>query len=525
MSSLALITKSKAMRLLATQATDGIRRFKKPDDGGFLGAIIKVGRDLIGGLWDGVNMLLSWLPGAATLIWGGIVQATNEIINFDFNTTDEAIDKSIQAFQDRWYEQLGETLGGLVGWSIGGLLPSLVLFKFNPVWGLSVLANVGEEMYDELVGEVSVLARMTAQAWIREQGLRLFMGARAYIKRMAEESDGSIIGDDIQAIADAFPWIKRAAKNWGEKGTKPWIIAREIEEKIESIGNSSLRSLVEGFWDNLGDSVVEAGFVVAGGIDSFLAEQQIAKNLARGKERVIEIAYNRKDLKTTVVFAGAEELIKPQIVAHMNNYFALQKKDVGALLGGEPLANTITSPGLPYMRIIFSNNKTKKVKQTHIDIHNIDRTKVDDWGDLKAACGGINGYMWGDYWVKALLPDNNTIGCFAASEQEGIDLIEGLLKFSLSGDKEDNILWSRGGNIKKGSTKKYDSTYKTPRRQYPYEVLIVNQQRILNEENGRANRSGIYEKREAILPLWTEEKPSNWAEKINEIFTTPGANS
>ena len=525
MSSLALITRSKAMRRVATQATDGIRRFKKPDDGGFLGAIIKVGRDLIGGLWDGVNMLLSWLPGAATLIWGGIVQATNEVLNFDFNTTDEAIDKSIQAFQDRWYEKLGETVGGLVGWSVGGLLPSLVLFKFNPVLALSVLENVGEEMYDELVGEVSELARMTVQAWAREQGLRLFMGARALIKRAANGEADTLAGDGLIALFSAFPGLRERARNWGEKGSKPWIIARKIEDKIESISNSKLKSFVEGFWDNLGDSVVEAGFVVAGGIDSFLAEQQIAKNLARGKEVVIEVAYNRKNIKETVVFAGAEELIKPQIVSHMNDYFALQKKDVGIMMGGEPIANTVTTPGLPYMRITFSNNEKKKVKPTYIDIHNIDRTKVDDWGDLKQACGGANGYMWGAYWVEALLPDNNTIGCFANSEKEGIDLVEALLKFSKSGDEPDKIFWTVKKTIKKGSTQKYDSTYKASRRQYPYEVMIVNQQRILNEENGRANRSGIYSKREAILPLWTPDKPDDWYEKINELFITPGPNA
>lgn len=525
MASLALITKSKAVRRISTKAKDGIRRFKKPDEGGFIGAIIKVGRDLVGGLWDGVNMLLSWLPGIVTFIWGGIVAEVNAVLNFDFNITDEAIDKSIQAFQDRWYEQLGETVGGLVGWSIGGLLPSLVLFKFNPVLALSVLEEVGEEMYDELLGEVSALARMTAQAWLREQGLRLFMGARALIKRAANGEADTLAGDGIIALFNAFPGLRQKAQEWGEKGAKPWIIARKIEDKIESIKNSHLKAFVEGFWDNLGDSVVEAGFVVAGGIDSFLAEQQIAKNLARGKERVIEVAYNRKNIKETVVFSGAEELIKPQIMSHMASYFELQKKDVGLILGGEPILSTITTPGLPYMRIFFSASESKKVKPTYIDIKNISRSKVDNWAELKAACGGSNGYMWGAFWVEALLPDNNTISCFGNTENEAEDMIDRLLKFSEAGDKPELIRWRRGGTLHKGSTKLYDSTYQKARRQYPWEVLIVNPQRILNEENGRANRSGIYKDNEALIPLWTATKPPDFAEKITELFRTPGANA
>jgi hypothetical protein len=36
-----------------------------------------------------------------------------------------------------------------------------------------------------------------------------------------------------------------------------------------------------------------------------------------------------------------------------------------------------------------------------------------------------------------------------------------------------------------GNLRNIGSTYKTPRRAYPFEVVIINQIAILNEENGK----------------------------------------
>jgi hypothetical protein len=202
----------------------------------------------------------------------------------------------------------------------------------------------------------------------------------------------------------------------------------------------------------------------------------------------------------------------------------MKRKDLGLLVGGEPIANTITTPGLPYMKFIFSADKNKKVKPTYIDIYNIDRTKVDNWNTLKMAVGGENGYMWGPYLIEAALPDNNIIRCFASSEDEGIDLLEQLSQFSKAEQDYEKVIWQSRHEIRKGTRKKYDSTYKTPRRAYPYEVVIVNQIAILNEENGKTTHTGTYTSNEAKIPLWGDKEPDNFKKQIQELFTTPGPN-
>ena len=523
MGALSILTRSKTARRIATGVSSGIRKFASPKAADLLSeGMLAIGR--VTG-WIVSTVLAPFLQWTATTIWAGLVGVGTFVMNFDFNTTDEDIEKMFEAFKLRWYGQLGDAVGGLMGWTVGGLIPGLVLFRFNPVMALYVLEQVGEEAYDELLGEITVLAQMTVSNWTREFGLRLFMGVRALIKRAAKGDVDTLAGEGILAILNAYPALVAKVAGWGEKGSKPWIISRKIEDKMEKIQNKYLKEFAENAWDNFGDSLIEAGFVVAMGIDSFIAQSKIQKDAVLGKQRVVQIAYDRKDPTDTVIFAGPEELVKTQIMSHMADYYSLQEKDVGLILGGEPILSTITTPGLPYMRIFFSASESKKVKPTYIDIKNISRSKVDNWAELKAACGGSKGYMWGSYWVEALLPDNNTISCFGNTENEAEEMIDRLLTFSEAGDKPELIRWRRGGTLHKGSTKLYDSTYKKARRQYPWEVLIVNPQRILNEENGRANRSGIYKDNEALIPLWTATKPPDFAEKITELFRTPGANA
>jgi hypothetical protein len=350
---------------------------------------------------------------------------------------------------------------------------------------LHVLQDVSEEAFDEITGELSALLQMGARQQMNKAAAHLFMGIRALIKRAANGDADPLLGGAIDLVFKAFPNVREAAKTWGNKGNKPWTIAGAIQDSIESLPEGNLKEFVEEFVDALGESCINAGYVVAGGVDNFIMEQKLAKRQQLGQERVVEVLLNRNDPSSKIIVAGPEEFIKQSLITQKNNYQMLKEKDLGLLVGGEPIANTITTPGLPYMKFIFSADKNKKVKPTYIDIYNIDRTKVDNWNTLKMAVGGENGYMWGPYLIEAALPDNNIIRCFASSEDEGIDLLEQLSQFSKAEQDYEKVIWQSRHEIRKGTRKKYESTYKTPRRAYPFEVVIINQIAILNEENGK----------------------------------------
>lgn len=486
--------------------------------------------DKLGGaLGDFANSItgtvIGWLNNINwTAIFGWFVGGIQFLFMFNWQTSDEELERAIAAAEVSWYGQLGETLGTAAGWFLCGVIPSLLIGTVNEAMMLHVLQDVSEEAFDEITGELNSLLQLGARQQMNKAASHLFMGLRALIKRAANGDADTLLGGAIDLVFNAFPNVREAAKTWGNKGNKPWTIAGAIQDSIESLPDGILKEFVEEFVDALGESCVEAGYVVAGGMDNFLMEQKIAKRQQLGQERVVEVLLNRNDPSSKIIVAGPEEFIKQSLITQKNNYQMLKEKDLGLLVGGEPIANTITTPGLPYMKFIFSSSKDKKTKPTYIDIYNIDRTKVDNWNTLKMACGGENGYWWGPYLVEVLLPDNNPIRCYARTEDEGIDLIEGLLQFSKAEQDYEKNIWNSKHEIKKGSRKKYDKSYRSPRQAYPWEVVIVNQMAILNEENGVATRSGIYTSNEAKIPLWRETKPDNFEKTIQELFTTPGAN-
>lgn len=483
--------------------------------------------DALGGILGSIsgdlqNLLSNMsITGIYSLFLGGALA----LYSFNWNTTDDEFEQAIKARELAWYGALGEFSGHTVGWFLCGVVPGLVIGTFNEAMMLRVLADVGEEMYDELTDDLWALLKMGATHQAQNFASRIFMGLRALVKRAANEqnTDGPL-GAALRMFFKRFPKIAETVKKWGEKGQKAWSFNSAINEWVESFPEGNLKEFLGEFLDGLGEACMEAGYVVAGGADSWIAQNKVQQLQIQGQQRVVDVLLNRADPESRIIVAGTEQQIIQTLISEKNNYQRMKRKDLGLLVGGEPIANTITTPGLPYMKFIFSADKNKKVKPTYIDIYNIDRTKVDNWNTLKMAVGGENGYMWGPYLIEAALPDNNIIRCFASSEDEGIDLLEQLSQFSKAEQDYEKVIWQSRHEIRKGTRKKYDSTYKTPRRAYPYEVVIVNQIAILNEENGKTTHKGTYTSNEAKIPLWGDKEPDNFKKQIQELFTTPGPN-
>lgn len=476
-------------------------------------AILKVG----GWLFDVGGWALS---GICSLSVSVFVSTVNYVINFDWNATDEQLAKQVLQKAGLVTTQIGGAIGNFAGFVFFGGLGTLVAYRFNVLLAVKVLWDVGEEALEELCANVSSITKNIAIALIQAQMVAAYSAIRWVLKTVWSNPNSPLTAIGTKIFGSGFT---EAVKNWGEKGSKPWTIAKFAENLIEALPDwleDPIEEMIEEFWD----AGQEALYIAAGDIDQYIGEQQIQKQVQNGPLEVVEVQPNREEPENKLVLAGPQELIKPAIVTALVTDQMIREKDLGLLVGGEPVASNITTPGLPWARIVFSASKTKKVKPTYIDIHNLDRTKWDNWEAIKLACGGPNGYMWGPYRVQAVLPDNTELLCFAATENEGIDLLEGFLRFTLAGEDPTKIVWEANHQMRKGSRVKYDSTYKRPRRQYPWEFTIVNPTRVLNEENGKANRSGIYKDRDAFIKLWPDIKPADFNEKITELFRTPGPN-
>lgn len=515
---------SLAIRLVTVDSDDGIRTIEGiepiaiPDNSeGILGIIGKAILNA-GGWLFGVG---SWaVSGLASLCVSVFIGSINYLINFNWNATDEELVQQLLSSTGMIGSQIGGAIGNFAGFLFFGSIGSLVAYRFNPLLRVKVLWDEGEEALDELCSNVSTITRNIALFLIQAQVVAAFAAIRWVLKTVLANPNSPLAAWGTKIFGSGFT---KAVKNWGEKGSKPWSFAKKTEDFLNTLPNW-LQDPIEEFMEEFWDAGQEALYIAAGDIDEYIAEQQIERTIRNGPFEAVEVMPNREDKELKLIFEGPQELLKPAIVQTLATHQMLEDYDIGLLVGGEPIANTITQPGLPYARLIFSSSKAKKTQQTYIEIHNIDRTKWDNWEKIKLACGGENGYWWGPYLVEVALTDNNIIRCFSRSEDEGIDFLEGLIQFSKAEQDEDKLLWQSRHEIKKGTRKKYNDTYKTPRQQFPWEFVIVNQMAVLNEGNGKSTHSGIYTTKQAVIPLWTEKKPDDFAERIQELFTTPGPN-
>jgi hypothetical protein len=519
--------KSPHIRTAATGAISGSRSIggdltEDEEEGGLLAplwnALLNIGRGIAGGLVKVGGFLLNTLMGGFRFTWTALVaqlqSASMFLWNFNFNATDTELDATYANFLTILGGQLGGTIGNAIGWLTCGAVPGLVLMKFNKVLAARVLAEVGEEALDELVGNLRVLVLQAQQLQFRWTTIQAFKSGRRVIKEVLRDPGSPMArlfmmaGGDLQKV-----------REWGDSGRKPWSFAIALDTWIESIKSDFWQNFTEELIEEFFDSCSEAFYVVANAADQYALEKGVEGQALLGPEEVIEIQPNRNNPEERIILAGPQNLVAPTIVQTMTHHQMLHERSIGNFMGEtiEGLANREIRTLMA--RLVFSSSQIKKSDLTTVTLFNVDRTKLD-WENLKQAMGGINGYMWGPWSVQASLDDESVIRIWANTEAEGFDRITALSQF-VTGE----ILTANSYHeMREGKRITYDTLRKEPRRQYPWELLIINPIQILNEENGKTTKKGIYKDRQALLPLWTDERPDEWSETLQELFATPGPN-
>ena len=294
---------SRATRKVVVGNSNGIRRFslsglgQKTDDDGnivssFISAVFKFGGFLVSKLFQVAGRLISLTFSA---LWGAIVSTYQYIYNFDFNQSDEDIDKNTKQAWETLAGSIGGLVGNAAGWLACGVLPGALIFAFNEPLGVHILNEVGEEALQEFCSNAAPVVRQTFKAIGQSVGMFFYKKARAFWrgkqKAAQEESWKEKLANGELTQAQVDTQKKEAAEK--EKEHKPWSFALAVEEKVEAIPNQAVENFVEEFLEEFGDACIEAGYVVAGALDSYVAQAKIANRGILGAEQTVEITFNR----------------------------------------------------------------------------------------------------------------------------------------------------------------------------------------------------------------------------------------
>lgn len=504
----------------------GVRRIEAPlettgdnSGGGIIRQILSFG----GWLIAGIKSLFRF---SATGVWGQIVQTSQFLWHFNWNASDAELDQQMGYFQNLIGGMLGGTLGSAAGYYVCGILPASRMIRFNEALGARVLEEASDEAFDEMAANLSMLCYQAFQMATQATLIAAYKNTRRAIKTFFDNPDSpqsqvlqGVFGEKIYDAVDA----------WGENN-KPWSFAQAVDEKVENIQNPFLQNFTEEFLEEFFDSCVEAGYIVANGIDSWYAEQRLQRDIVLGSQRGVEIKPNRES-DERIILVGREEVLRPAITQVMAQSQFVENRDIGQFVG-EPVREYLkAAPTKLTLKLVWSRYENPPMfregvyKPPTLEIKGFRRSQLE-FDLIKLLMGGENGRNWGRFWASAsLLDDNGTIVArpklFAGSEEEAEDLLTALLGLS---EYEVGSM-STGEEKRVGRKATGRAMAKVTTRVYPAFLTIFHAEKILNEEEGRAQLSGSYKRRDDRLPLWVSTKPSNWEETINELLLATGASA
>lgn len=220
-----------------------------------------------------------------TAVWQKIVQGTQFLLNFNWNITDAQLDAQIKQGTIALASQAGATVGGALGYLICGAIPGAAMLAVNEPMAMYALSELGEEAADEIASNIASLLNLLAQQTIRYAFMTIYKNFR-HILRPAALGVAKILV--TAGILDQES-VEKANKNKNE----PWSFAQALEDTVDRIKDPIKQAYVEEFWEELGDSCIEAGYVVANAVDSFFAQQRMSNEMFFGKEKTVEIILNR----------------------------------------------------------------------------------------------------------------------------------------------------------------------------------------------------------------------------------------
>lgn len=306
---LTIALSSLASRTARTAATGGvgIRRIavnatKTFDDDDGLSSVWDGLARFGGSLLRGVANVFSGIASFSwTKVWSLIVSGGLFIINFNWNITDQQLSDQIKQAETALAGARGALAGATLGYAICGIIPTATLAVFNEAMALYALKELGEEAAEEIAGLAANLIRLQLQQMLKQGFAALYKNLR-HILRPAALGVAQLLVNAGILTQDS---VNKANKNRKE----PWSFASALEDSIESIKDPAQQAYAEEFWEELGEACIEAGYIVAGSIDAYLAQQKISNESILGTERTVEIQTSR--LTTAQLAEGLENLPTP----------------------------------------------------------------------------------------------------------------------------------------------------------------------------------------------------------------------
>lgn len=203
---------------------------------------------ILGGVGAAINQVLGNPIGA---LIGFLVQDVLFLYNFNWQITDEDIDKDVDSKLAAIYSSGGRFLGDAAASLVCGAIPGVALVKMNLSTIHKLWEVIGEQSKNELVNSIGGLVNSIGSFISAKAFAEIFKNGRKWIKML--DKDPTIRG----LLSAVNPSLPALIDHWGEKGNKPFVLSQKVEEKIESIGDKNMKAFAQSFYNAAFNSCLE----------------------------------------------------------------------------------------------------------------------------------------------------------------------------------------------------------------------------------------------------------------------------
>ena len=232
------------------------------------------------------NFLLAGITINFTSLWGLIVREVGFLWTFDWNKPDEKIWEEIKSEKKAVAGIAAYGVGNALGYAVCGVLPSATIYRFNDALALHIFETLGETALFDVAANVAITIQMASQVAAHAAFAYAFVNVRSLLKPENNEL--------LTKLTSRGKMSKEEIKKALEERDKPWTFAKKFNEKVETIENKTVQELVKQGVQGFTQSCIQSGYVVAGGLDSFLASAKKANNGILGAEETVEILLKKK---------------------------------------------------------------------------------------------------------------------------------------------------------------------------------------------------------------------------------------
>lgn len=406
-------------------------------------------------------------------IWDILVDAYFELKTFDWNATDEELQKQIETNNQRIIVAGSAALGNYLGWSA---------FRIATFFAGKIGAARAKRRAAADGFKVPVLAGRVGLALAEEGQEELMFNFQRFLT--------TTISAQLSNAFINFVLTSRRNEWFGQQSiTTPQTngsIAAKIDEKIEKLPKFWQRP-VETFIDAFEDGLIEAGYVVAMTIDDYVAANRYSRKEA-GPYRTLEIK-PEKGNDEVVEFRGSQLEIVEAVRTVMPVRQLVDDRDIGQFMGTDVNEQIRLKPQLRLLKLIFQGKQQPPYKKDGKRLCGQSEVSIPDPKpglDRKKILAVARPYERGNWYVKCLMDSGRSMEGWFQSKSEGIETLTTLSALSTSDIEPDSFVWSEGQN----------APIKTE-RMYPSQASVIYPKRR------RGKRGGDLGKAERI-PLWGE---------------------